>query len=334
MDSSRFGEQLEAAVGRSRVRTGVALAGFTTFKIGGEADWLVELSSAEEVARVVTLARDAGQPVTVLGGGSNVLVADRGVRGLVVRLHGGGIRLVEDGLVRADAGVTINGLVRWAISRGLAGLERWAGLPGTVGGAVHGNAHFQGRLIGEQIVRVGVVTREGTVREIPAGEMAFAYDASRLQSTGEVVVWADFRVEPGDPAALRETARQALRFRKATQPLHLPSAGCVFRNPDPARDPVPDGLPPSAGALIDAAGLKGVRQGGAMVSPTHANFIVNVGDATAADVRALIERCRREVAARFGVRLREEVVYLGAFDLEVGGPAEPASGAEHGGRES
>jgi UDP-N-acetylmuramate dehydrogenase len=315
-----FGDELVAAFGADRVRAGVRLAPFTTFKIGGPAEWFVELRTSDELARAVVLAREAGRPLTILGGGSNVLVADRGVAGLVVRVHGGEIRMVGEHLVRADAGVTVNGLVRWAISRGLAGLERWAGLPGTVGGAVYGNAHFEGRSIDEAIVRVGLVDPEGTVRVEPAEALAFAYDFSRLQRTREVVVWVEFRVEPGDREALREAARRSLRFRKQTQPLHLPSAGCVFQNPDPARDPVPAGLPAAAGALIDAAGLKGARVGGAMVSPVHANFFVNVGGATAGDVRALIERCRSEVDARFGVRLREEIVYLGEFDAAAARP--------------
>ncbi len=309
--ASTFAAALDEILGPDRVRAGVPLAPYTTFRIGGPAEWFVEVSDALEAARVVELARRDGVALTILGGGSNVLVADAGVRGLVVRLHGGQIRAVGEGVVRADAGVTINGLVRWTISRGLAGLETWAGLPGTVGGAVHGSAHFQGRLIGDEIVRVGVVTPEGTLAEVPAEAMAFAYDFSRVRRTGEVVVWADFRVSRGDPDALRQQARRSLRFRKQTQPLHLPSAGCIFQNPDAACDPVPVGLPPAAGALIEAAGLKGARVGGAVVSPVHANFIVNTGGATAADVRALIDRCRREVEARFGVRLREEVVYLG-----------------------
>jgi len=144
--------------------------------------------------------------------------------------------------------------------------------------------------------------------------MEFRYDRSRLQRTREIVAWAAFRVGQGDPASLRVVARQSLRFRKQTQPLALPSGGCVFQNPDPARDILPAGVPPSAGALIDRAGMKGARIGGALVSPVHANFIVNAGGATAAEVRALIERCRRAVRDRFGVTLRDELIYLGEFD--------------------
>jgi UDP-N-acetylmuramate dehydrogenase len=143
--------------------------------------------------------------------------------------------------------------------------------------------------------------------------MEFAYDTSRLQRTREILLWAEFIVGEGDPAALRLTARESLAHRKRTQPLDTPSAGCIFQNPDPARDAVPEGIPPSAGALVDRAGLKGSRLGAAKVSDTHANFIVNEGGATAAEIRELVERCKRAVHDRFGVALREEIVYLGEF---------------------
>lgn len=191
------------------------------------------------------------------------------------------------------------------------GLEAWAGTPGTVGGAIYGNAHFQGRLISELIARVSLVTAGGTLNDVAAREMEFGYDFSRLHRTHEIVVSADFQVSSGDPAALRATARESLAFRKRTQPLESASAGCIFQNPDPARDRVPEGIPASAGALVDRAGLKGAREGAACVSTTHANFIVNEGGATARDIRALIDRCKSEVHARFGVALREEIVYLG-----------------------
>ena len=197
------------------------------------------------------------------------------------------------------------------------GLEAWAGTPGTVGGAVFGNAHFGGRLIGDLVTDVRIAAADGTTSDHPASAMAFGYDRSRLQDTGEVLLSATFRVEPGDPVALRRTARESLAYRKRTQPLDSPSAGCVFQNPQPGRDRVPDGIPWSAGALVDRAGLKGASVGGARVSPTHGNFIVNDGHAAAADIRRLIERCRRSVRDRFGVELSEEIVYLGEFDVDT-----------------
>jgi UDP-N-acetylmuramate dehydrogenase len=299
--------------GAEHVQTGANLAPMTTFKVGGPAEWLVTAASAEEVRAVARAAFEAHVPLTVLGGGSNVLVADGGVRGVVLRVRGGEVREIDASHVRADAGVTINGLVRWTINRGVRGVEAWAGTPGTVGGAVRGNAHFRGRLIGELITQVELVSQDGEVVAVPSSDMDFGYDRSRVQRTGEVVVSADFRVGRGEPAALRAIARESLAFRKHTQPLESASAGCIFQNPDPLRERVPEGIPASAGALVDRAGLKGAREGGATVSPTHANFIVNDGRATAADIRRLIERCRGAVRERFGIELREEVVYLGEW---------------------
>jgi UDP-N-acetylmuramate dehydrogenase len=147
--------------------------------------------------------------------------------------------------------------------------------------------------------------------------MSFSYDHSRLQDTGEVLLSATFAVTAGEAGALRTTARESLAYRKRTQPLETPSAGCVFQNPHPGRDTLPAGIPWSAGALVDRAGLKGLVIGGARVSPAHGNFIVNDGGATAADIRRLIEHCRRVVREQFGVVLREEIVYLGEFDVHT-----------------
>lgn len=305
--------RFDVSLGPGRVRRDVPLRDYTTFRTGGPADWFVETRNSDELLAALDVARHAGLPVVLLGGGSNVLVSDHGIRGLVIRPRGGDVRQVDANHIRADAATTINGLVRWTLSHGLAGLEAWAGTPGTVGGAVHGNAHFGGRLISELISEVRLVTRDGVVRGVPVNEMGFGYDQSRLQGSGEILLSADFVVSPGEPARLREIARQSLAYRKGTQPLDVPSAGCIFQNPVAGRDRLPPGLPWSAGALVDRAGLKGATSGGARVSPTHGNFIVNDGHASAGDIRRLIERCRRAVRREFGVELREEIVYLGDF---------------------
>jgi len=311
---SRLTDALDAAFGADRVRREVPLAPMTTFRVGGPAEVLLETRSSGEIVAALRIARAVGVPVTILGGGSNVLVSDRGVRGLVVRPRGGEILRLDEGRVRADAAVTINGLVRWTINHGCAGLEAWAGTPGTVGGAVFGNAHFAGALIGDRILEVRLADPDGTTRDVSHAEMRFGYDRSRLQGSGEVLLSAVFQVSAGETAALRATARESLAFRKRTQPLDTPSAGCVFQNPEPGRDQVPAGMPWSAGALVDRAGLKGASIGGARVSLAHGNFIVNEGGATAIDIRTLIDRCRAEVRRQFGVELREEIVYVGDFD--------------------
>lgn len=310
-------ELLSALIGRfgsERVRLDVPLAAFTTFKVGGPADILIETKTSDELIDAVKAAHAHGVRLTMLGGGSNVLIGDRGIRGLVLRPRGGSISPIGDRLVRADASITINGLVRWTITHGYAGLEAWAGTPGTVGGAVFGNAHWKQNNIGDLIESVRLVKRDGTLLQAGADRMEFAYDDSRLKRTHEIVLWVAFRATPGaDPAALRAVARESLAFRKRTQPLESPSAGCIFMNPDPARDRMPEGVPASAGALVDRAGLKGATLGGARVSPTHANFIVNQGPGTAADIRGLVEQCRAAVKDRFGVMLRDEIICLGEF---------------------
>jgi UDP-N-acetylmuramate dehydrogenase len=309
-----FDRQLIERFGAARVRLEVPLAPFTTFRIGGPAEFLLETATAGEIADALSLAHGASVNVTLLGGGSNVLIGDAGVRGLVLRPKGGRVEQLNAERIRADAPVTINGLVRWTVVRGVAGLEAWAGTPGSVGGAIAGNAHFGGHLIGDLVESVRLVGRDGATRDVPRSEMEFGYDRSRLQNTGEVVLSVVFRVSAGEPGVLRETARQSLAYRKRTQPLETPSAGCIFRNPEAAT--VPAGIPASAGALVDRAGLKGAVCGQARVSPAHGNFIINEGGATAADVRRLIDVCRSRVRERFGVTLQEEIVYLGDFHVQ------------------
>ena len=202
------------AVFQARIRQTVSLAPMTTFKVGGAADWFLDSSDPTDVVQAVEAGRQLGLPVTVLGGGSNVLVGKGGVRGLVVRLWHGGVSLVRPGVVRADAGVSLNGLVRWTVNRGLAGLARWSGTPGTVGGALHGNAHFQGELIGNQVVSVGVVDPTGAISEIDGPEMQFGYDTSRLQQGREAALWAEFSVSEGGPGDTTDGGARVARLPK------------------------------------------------------------------------------------------------------------------------
>lgn len=329
---SDLGSMLDQAFGADRVQRNAPLAPMTTFKAGGPADLLIETKSEDDIVRAVTLAHAHGVKVTMLGGGSNVLIADAGVRGLVIRARGGDVTAIGDPstssgssraesrgdrLVRADAAVTINGLVRWTINRGYAGLEAWAGTPGTVGGAIYGNAHWKQTNIGDLVESVRLAKPDGTLLQAPADRMEFDYDYSRLKRTAEIVLWAAFKVTAGgDPATLRAVARESLAFRKRTQPLESPSAGCIFMNPDPSREKVPQGIPPSAGALVDRAGLKGAALGGARVSPTHANFIINDGSARAGEIYQLVEKCRAAVKEQFGVTLRNEIICLGDFEVK------------------
>lgn len=294
-------------------RRDVPLAPLTTLGVGGAADWFVEATGEEALVGALAAADSAGLPVTLLGGGSNVLVSDEGIRGLVIRVRGGAARRIGGRTVRADAGMTVNGLVRWTVQRGLSGLETWAGTPGTVGGAMHGNAHFGGRQIGERVAGLRVVS--------PTGEVAYRARATlKLGPGGPMFVggeWfllsADFALDTEAPAVLRERARASLGFRKRTQPLGLPSAGCAFRNPEPGRVRLPPDVPCAAGALLDRAGLKGASVGGARVSEVHANFLTTRPGATALDVHRLLGICRDAVAAAFAVELTPELIFLGDF---------------------
>jgi UDP-N-acetylmuramate dehydrogenase len=304
-------KQLKAVAGEARVREHVPLGPLTTFGVGGPADCLVEPDSIEALQAVLRIASDSRVRVVLLGGGSNVLVADKGIRGVVVRPRLKGISQPSPDRVSAEAGVTINGLVRWVIGHGLAGLEAWAGTPGTVGGAIHGNAHYRGRNISDHVIEVALWSPNAGLIVVPASEMAFGYDTSRLFDTGEVVLWAVFSVRPGNVHRMRAAARESLAHRKRTQPLNLPSAGCVFQNPQPPLDRVPPGVPWSAGALVELVGLKGATEGAAAISPVHANFVVAGKGSTAKDIRKLIERARDAVRRQFGVTLRDEIVYLG-----------------------
>jgi UDP-N-acetylmuramate dehydrogenase len=313
MDRQRFDTLAAACIGAGRLRRNAPLAPLTTFKVGGPADWLIDVQTVGELEAIVAAARSCGVPLTTLGGGSNVLIGDRGVRGAVVRLRLNTIEQTAPERVRAEAGVTINGLVRWTIGRGRAGLEAWAGTPGSVGGAIYGNAHYRGRNIGDLVTRVRLLGPEGRLEDAGRDALEFAYDSSRLKRTREILIWAEFAVTPGDTARLRDVARASLGHRKQTQPLETPSAGCIFQNPDPARDSLPPDVPASAGALIDRAGLKGTRRGGARISPTHANFFVNDDHASASDIRGLIDLARAAVRDRLGVDLRDEIVLLGEF---------------------
>ena len=297
----------------SAPRLNVALSELTTLRIGGPADRLLEISSPDDAIAECARLRGEGTPLTFLGGGSNVLVSDRGVRGAILRFHGGQITRPAPEAIRVEAGVSATGLVRWCIGHGLGGFEAWAGTPGTLGGAVYGNAHFRGRLMSEVVTRACLLDPHGVVRIEPVERLGFGYDASRLQKTGEALLWVEIHVHEEDPAVLRTSAKESLTFRKKTQPLAIASAGCIFQNPEAERARLPEGMPCSAGALIDRVGLKGERRGGARISEVHANFFVNEGGAAAQDVVWLIDQARRRVSDTFGIELREEIVRLGDF---------------------
>ena len=286
-----------------RARAGESLSRHTTARIGGPADLLVEAASADDLRDLALEARRRRVPVFVLGGGANILVSDAGVRGLTIVNKARRLEFLESGRVRAESGVVLPTLARECIARGLSGLEWAVGVPGTVGGAIVGNAGAHGRDTASDVKRVWVLGPDDRVQEWRVEEMAYAYRSSQIKQAARgdyVALAAEFQLARGDRTDLERRAAEFNEYRRRTQPPGA-SIGSMFKNPPGD----------AAGRLIDAAGLKGARVGQAEISRTHANFFVNLGGATARDVMALIEQARQKVREQFGVELELEIELVG-----------------------
>lgn len=286
-----------------KVRVQEPLSRYTSLRIGGNADYFAIPSSPAALSAALQAAWEAGCPVTIMGGGTNLLVADAGVRGMVVRLGRELGAVAWDGpCVEAQAGASLPALARQALERSLSGLEFAAGIPGTLGGAIAMNAGAHDGDMARLVEKVEAVRLDGSRLSLDAAACQFRYRGSRfLTGEGLIVVSSRLRLAPGDPAAIREKMGYYLDRRRRTQPLGTKNAGSIFKNP-------PGDY---AGRLIEEAGCKGWREGKAEVSPLHANFIVNTGGATAAEVFQLVQRVRRRVQERFGITLELEVGLLG-----------------------
>ncbi len=283
------------------VREAEPLRKHVSFRIGGPADVLVLPRALDELRAVVRWLFAEHVRFTVLGQGSNVLIADAGVRGVVVKVGKGVDRVVFEGdRVTAEAGAGLPHLARDAAGRGLSGLEFAAGIPASVGGAVAMNAGAHGHAMQEILISARVLMPDGEHVLTPA-MLGYAYRTSTLQQRPAVVADATLQLQRSDPDAVRRRTEEWLAHRNATQPIGPPSSGCVFRNPPGDH----------AGRLIDLAGGKGLQVGGARVSEIHANYIVNTGDATAADVSALMRKVNALVGEKFGVRLDPEIKLVG-----------------------
>ena len=310
-------EALEAGLGPDAVRRDQLLARHTALRIGGPADLLAVAETVPALRQAVTLACEHGVPFRVLGAGSNVLVSDTGVRGLVVLNRAKGITFQPSGgdasggapSVSAESGASLSTVARQSVSRGLAGLEWAATIPGTVGGAVVGNAGAWGGDVASTLVSASVLERGETVVEWHVERFEYNYRSSILKRRAmpgllpAVVLEAKFSLQQGDRGALETQVADMTARRKASQP---PGATCgsVFKNP----------RGDFAGRLIEAAGLKGVRMGNAEISPVHANFVVNHGDASAADVHALITLARQRVQTQSGITLELEIQLIGDWE--------------------
>lgn len=284
---------------RGEVRFEAPLRDYTSFRIGGPADVLVIPADVDDLSRLVKQAHAAKVSVFVIGG-TNLLVRDQGIRGVVVSLSRlKAIRDEPDGVVYAEGGVVMPTLMRHAISRALSGLEWAAGIPGTVAGCVVMNAGTRLGEMKDAVKAVCVVDPLGRVNDCPASDIQFSYRRALLPRGIVVGVW--LQLKPSQREKIESVVKEYLRYRKNTQPLTLPNAGCVFKNPEHN----------TAGRLIEAAGLKGARVGDAQVSEKHANFVVNLGRASAADVIALIKKVGRTVEQQTGITLELELKIVG-----------------------
>lgn len=282
---------------RNKIKHQQCLKEYTTYKVGGTAVLFAEPTNREELQEVLNYGRDEGLEIFVLGKGSNVLVRDGGVKGLVVHIPRGAFNRIErrGGEVLAEAGVSLPRLVHKAAEWELKGLETLVGIPGSVGGAVAMNAGGKYGTIERWIEEVSTIGYDGSLHHYRRGEMHFQYRNAGLEK--EIVLEARFRLEKGSKEEILQRTKEIYEEKRRSQPLSSRSAGCVFKNP-PGR---------SAGALIDQSGLKGFKVGGAMVSRKHANFILNWSCATAAHILELIQRVKEEVKKRFGVWLELEI---------------------------
>lgn len=288
------------------VKPRVPLATLTSFRVGGPAEWYVAPRQIAELQACFQWAQDYGLPITLLGAGSNLLVSDRGLSGLVI----GTRRLrrstfdAETGQVTVGAGEPIPRLAWQAAAHGWRGLEWAVGIPGSIGGAVVMNAGAHGGCMSERLVQAQVLLPDGTTRILTPKELGYQYRTSMLQGRNWLVTQATFQLEPDhDPVAVTADTTSHLNQRRSTQPYHLPSCGSVFRNPGQQ----------TAGWLIEQAGLKGYQIGGAQIAQRHANFILNCGGATASDIFQLIRFVQQRVEQSWSLQLEPEVRILGEF---------------------
>jgi len=284
------------------------LARLTTIRVGGPADYFARPESERAIAELLAWARSEGIAIAVVGSGSNLLISDRGFRGLVVKLAGDLTRIERRGLrVVCGGGARLPSAAARAAGWGLGGLEFGVNIPGTVGGAVRMNANAYGGELGRVLEWVTVCTAEGSERRRPE-QLGFRYRASNLGDR-EVVARASFALAEADPAGVKKTMGDMRRRRREAQPSGIKTFGSTFINPD---DPRAEGR--SAGQLLDAAGCRGLERGGARLSSKHANFVENAADATTADVLAVMAAARRRVHERFGVVLEPEVQLVGEVE--------------------
>lgn len=300
--AQEFVKKCQSFLDANRIRLGEPMKLHTTFQIGGPADCLIFPASLEETERIFKLAAEYDIPFTILGNGSNVLVRDKGIRGLVVKFARPMSHIEVDGTrIRAAAGAMLKDVSEVAAASSLTGLEFACGIPGSIGGAVFMNAGAYDGEMKNVIASVKSVDGKGAIHEFPWKELKLGYRHSIFQENGEAICEVELALAPGRQSEIREKMQGFTERREAKQPLEMPSAGSTFKRPEGY----------FAGTLIDQTGLKGLTIGGAQVSKKHAGFVVNAGEATAADVQNLIHEVQRRVREVHGVELKPEVRIIG-----------------------
>lgn len=291
-------------LGEDRVFTEEAMSQHTTFKIGGPADYFLMPDKGEDVGRVIKICKEKEIPYFILGNGSNLLVGDGGYRGAVIQIYRNMSSVtVEGNEIRAQAGALLSAVAAAAKNASLTGFEFAGGIPGTIGGAVVMNAGAYGGEMKDVLTEVTVMNAEGDIFTLPTEELELGYRTSIIKTVGYIVLEAKIRLKEGDPEVIRETMKDLTIRRTTKQPLEYPSAGSTFKRPEGY----------FAGKLIMDSGLAGYQVGGAQVSEKHCGFVINAGDATARDVRTLMDNVRDIVYKKYGVTLEPEVKFLGEF---------------------
>jgi len=286
------------------------LAKFTTFKTGGPAKYFLKVHSAEDTSNAVRTARQLNIPFYLIGGGSNLLISDSGIDGLVVKVDVRGLKIVNETNILCGAGEDLMALIDFAADKGLTGLEFASGIWGTVGGAIFGNAGAYGGEIKDVTKEITLVDITGKIKRVDREYCKFTYRGSNLKVSKEIVIDTFFELKKGDKKKIREKIDEILHIRSTKHPVEGNSAGSFFKNiPDQTQ---PYGKLP-AGKLLDEVGCKGLSVGGAKVYEKHANIIVNAGQATSSDIRKLADIMKQRVLDKFGILLEEEVIHLGQF---------------------
>lgn len=303
MDRALY-EFLKSQVSEEYIKADEPMAKHTTFRVGGNADFFVEAGSPEELSNIIKYLKQTERSYLILGNGSNLLVGDKGYEGVVLHLGSRFNRIeMEGNTVTAQAGALLSAVSKAAARAGLTGLEFASGIPGTVGGAVVMNAGAYGGEMKQVVSKVTVMTEEGEILELDNDTMEFGYRTSIIKNRPFIALEAQLTLMPGEMAEIQEKMEDFAARRKSKQPLEYPSAGSVFKRPEGY----------FAGKLIMDAGLRGYRIGGAQVSEKHCGFIINLGNATAADISELIDEVTERVKEQFSVTLEPEVIRIGTF---------------------